>query len=61
WAPLRPRPWRLLHEVQGWGIFDRYNGEFSTGIDKTFNLAVEVDVPFVARDGGSPEGVFLGK
>jgi IstB-like ATP binding protein len=33
WAPLRPRPWRLIHEVQGWGFFDRYNGEFSTGID----------------------------
>ena len=21
-------------KVKGWGIFDRYNGEFSTGIDK---------------------------
>ena len=31
---LRPRPRRPIHEVQGWGIFDRYNGEFSTGIDK---------------------------
>jgi DNA replication protein DnaC len=30
---LRPRPRRPIHEVQGWGIFDRYNGEFSTGID----------------------------
>jgi IstB-like ATP binding protein len=28
WAPLRPRPRRLIHAVQGWGIFDRYNGEF---------------------------------
>src|SRR3974377_674247 len=35
WAPLRPRPWRPIHEVQGWGIFDRHNGEFSTGIDTT--------------------------
>ncbi|HKN26238.1 MAG TPA: tetratricopeptide repeat protein, partial [Candidatus Acidoferrum sp.] len=33
WAPLRPRPRRPIHELQGWGIFDRYNGEFSTGID----------------------------
>jgi hypothetical protein len=28
----RSVPWPI-HEVQGWGIFDRYNGEFSTGID----------------------------
>src|SRR5258708_35630993 len=39
WAPLRPRPRRPIHEVQGWGIFDRYNGEFSTGIDTTSLLA----------------------
>ena len=35
WAPLRPRPGRPIHEVQGWGIFNRYKGEFSTGIDKS--------------------------
>src|SRR5580704_19153885 len=35
WAPLRPRPRRPINEVQGWGIFDRHNEEFSTGIDKT--------------------------
>jgi IstB-like ATP binding protein len=34
WAPLRPRPRRPIDEVQGWGIFNRYNGEFSIGIDK---------------------------
>jgi DNA replication protein DnaC len=33
WAPLRPRPRRPIHEVQGWRVFDRYNGEFSIGID----------------------------
>ena len=33
WAPLRPTPRRPIHELQGWGIFDRHNGEFSTGID----------------------------
>src|SRR3989454_11771155 len=33
WAPLRPRPRKRLSEVQGWGIFDRNYGEFSTGID----------------------------
>jgi hypothetical protein len=22
-----------MTEVQGWGIFDRHNGEFSTGVD----------------------------
>src|SRR3989475_12042577 len=35
WAPLPPRPRRPIHEVQGWGIFDRHHGEFSTGVDKT--------------------------
>src|SRR3989442_13220930 len=42
WAPLRPRPRRPIHEVQGWGIFDRYNGEFSTGID-SFRSSCLVD------------------
>ncbi len=30
---LRPSPRRPIREVQGWGIFDRHNEEFSTGID----------------------------
>jgi IstB-like ATP binding protein len=29
---LVPRP---IHKVQGWGIFNRYKGEFSIGIDTT--------------------------
>ncbi|HZU27477.1 MAG TPA: hypothetical protein VFA04_18255, partial [Bryobacteraceae bacterium] len=33
WAPLRPGPRKSIHELRGWGIFDRQNGEFSTGID----------------------------
>jgi hypothetical protein len=33
WAPLRPRPRRPIHDLQGWGIFDRRNGEFSSGVD----------------------------
>jgi transposase len=34
WAPLRPRPRRQLYRLQGWGIFDRRNGESSSGFDK---------------------------
>ena len=38
WAPHRPRPRRPIHEVQGWGIFNRYNGKFSIGIDNLNGL-----------------------
>jgi hypothetical protein len=40
WASLRPRPRKPNHEVQGWGIFNRYNGEFSAGVD---SLATKFD------------------
>jgi|SRR6516165_6041686 len=33
WARLRPRPRRLIHDIQGWRIFDRRNGEFSSAVD----------------------------
>jgi hypothetical protein len=33
WAQRRPRPRRPIHELQGWGTFDRRNGEFSIGVD----------------------------
>ena len=38
WAPLRPRPKRLIHDLQGWGIFDRRSGEFSSGVDTWYHL-----------------------
>src|SRR2546427_755171 len=41
WAPLRPRPRKRLSEVQGWGIFDRNYGEFSTGIDRGSEIETE--------------------
>ena len=36
-AALRPRRRKHLYDFQGWGIFDRHKGEFSSGIDKPIN------------------------
>ena len=44
-APLRPRPRKRLSEVQGWGIFDRNYGEFSTGIDTKGASSLRVPSP----------------
>src|SRR5712691_3573379 len=38
WAPLRPKPRRQLYRVEGWGIFDPRNREFSSGFDNRFVL-----------------------
>ena len=64
----RPRPRRQIRDLQGWGIFDRRNGEFSSGVDKSARVKIPQPVggsfaPQVRlwRPGGRPLGSVVQK